>query len=163
MKEAGVSRAQLPENYGGFPAGAESGGPAAAELLRPWLESQARAMVPDGAMASLAAQQVLVDLQSRPAQVFRSSAELEDWLTIRVTQTVALFTGTFTTNALVGPRPRPQEGREPPRPREAASRLGGQLGWRRSMARGSRRAGPAAVTIVGGERWPLSATTRMED
>jgi len=67
----------------------------ALENLRPWLTASAFAMLPDSQMAALVAQQVLVDLTARTGQAIRSAEELEQWLRVRLTQTVALFTGSL--------------------------------------------------------------------
>ena len=62
-------------------------------ILRPWLESVAVSRVGDATMAALVAQQVLIDLGMRVAADFPSATSLQQWLEVRVTQTVGLFTG----------------------------------------------------------------------
>lgn len=62
-------------------------------ILRPWLESLAARGVGDSTMAALVAQQVLVDLGLRVFSDFPSAVAMQQWLEVRVTQTVGLFTG----------------------------------------------------------------------
>lgn len=62
-------------------------------VLRPWLETTAKAAVADYTLAALVAQQVLVDLGSRVASDFPSAQALEQWLGVRTVQTVGMFTG----------------------------------------------------------------------
>ncbi len=63
------------------------------DLLRPWLESRAEQVGADSTMAALSAQQVIVDLGLAAPADFPSARAMQQWLEVRLAQTVALFTG----------------------------------------------------------------------
>lgn len=102
---------------------ADPGGPdLAAEELRPQLEQLANLELNDPLMATLVAQQVVVDLCSRGPADFAAPAELASWLEIRLAQTMALFGGMLgdvAVSAGQGPPPR-----RPARPWLRRSRWG---------------------------------------
>ena len=90
----GESDRLIPEvAWQAFIAERDEGVPGALETLRPWLVANAAQLIHDPQMAALVAQQVMVDLTARAGQAIRSPEELEQWLKVRLTQTVSLFTG----------------------------------------------------------------------
>ncbi|MGC1405525.1 MAG: hypothetical protein WA938_02155, partial [Candidatus Dormiibacterota bacterium] len=90
----GESDRLIPEvAWQAFIAERDEGVPGALETLRPWLVANAARLIHDPQMAALVAQQVMVDLTARAGEAIRSPEELEQWLKVRLTQTVSLFTG----------------------------------------------------------------------